>query len=45
MANDRKGVMAGLREEEKKETFGTGSINNFRQKMLMEEKEENKTNI
>jgi hypothetical protein len=34
MANERKGVMGKLREEEKKTDFKPVSVANFREKML-----------
>ena len=40
MANDRKGTMNKLREEEKKENLTSSSVNDFRKRMLIEEKEE-----
>ena len=40
MASERKGVMSGLREEEKKSALTANSVNNFRAKMMEQEKEE-----
>ncbi len=34
MASERKGVMSGLREEEKKSALTANSVNNFRAKMM-----------
>ena len=47
MANDRKGTnaLSGLREDDKKGNFGATSINNFRNKMLQEEKEESNIHV
>ena len=42
MASERKGVNI-LPIEEKKENFAATSVNNFRQRMLQEEREESKT--
>lgn len=42
MANDRKCNPNQLKEEEKKENLTTSSVNDFRKRMLIEEKEESK---